>query len=72
MPESRAEDYFTPRGEGSRHALFPGVDIATTAGQGMMISVVTIAPGAVVPDHSHPHERVAHPRRGRASGRRAG
>jgi len=56
--QPRADDYFIPAGEGSRHAIFPGVDILTTAGQNLMLSVVTFAPNAVVPDHSHPHEQM--------------
>ena len=29
-------------------------------GTGMMLSVVTIAPGAIVPMHSHPHEQMGY------------
>jgi quercetin dioxygenase-like cupin family protein len=55
---ARESDYFIPAGEGSRHAIFPGIDIVTTAGSGMMLSVVTFKPNAVVPMHSHPHEQM--------------
>lgn len=41
----------------SRHAIFPGVEIRTVAGENMMLSHVTFAPGAVVEAHSHPHEQ---------------
>ena len=51
-------DYFIQAGEGSRHALFPGVDIVTTAGDAIMLSVVTFEPHAVVPEHAHPHEQM--------------
>lgn len=55
----RADDtYFVPAGQGSHHAIFPGVDIRTTAGQGIMLSLVTFEPGSLVPDHSHPHEQM--------------
>ena len=55
---AREHDYFIPAGEGSRHAIFPGVEIVTTAGSGMMFSVVTFAPNAVVEMHAHPHEQM--------------
>ncbi len=45
-------------GEGSRHRIFPGVEICTTPGRAMMLSVVTFEPGSVVPDHAHPHEQM--------------
>ena len=52
------DPYFVPAGEGSRHAIFPGVEIRTTAGDAMTLSVVTFEPGSVVPDHAHPHEQM--------------
>ena len=55
---SQAADYFIPAGSGSRHLIFPGVEIRTTAGRGMMLSVVQLEPDAVVPDHAHPHEQM--------------
>jgi quercetin dioxygenase-like cupin family protein len=51
-------DYFVPAGSGSRHVIFPGVEIRTTAGRQLMLSVVKFEPGSVVPDHSHPHEQM--------------
>lgn len=54
-PESA---YFIPAGQGSRHTIFPGVEICTTAGRSMMLSVVTFEPGSVVTDHAHPHEQM--------------
>ena len=51
-------DYFLPAGSGSRHLIFPGVEIRTTAGHQLMLSVVRFEPGSVVPDHSHPHEQM--------------
>lgn len=50
--------YFVPAGQGSKHAIFPGVAICTTAGEAMMLSVVTFEPGSVVPEHAHPHEQM--------------
>ena len=52
------DPYFVPAGHGSRHDIFPGVAITTTAGAGLMLSVVTFEPHALVPDHSHPHEQM--------------
>lgn len=51
-------DYFIPAGSGSHHRLFPGVEIRTTAGTGIMLSVVHFEPRSVVPEHSHPHEQM--------------
>jgi len=50
--------YFIPAGEGSHHRIFPGVEIRTTAGDRMMLSVVTFEPRSVVPLHAHPHEQM--------------
>ena len=58
MSTAKESDYFIAAGSGSHHRIFPGVDIHTTAGQGLMLSVVNFEPGAVVPDHSHPHEQM--------------
>lgn len=57
-PEPDASAYFIAAGAGSRHQIFPGVEIRTTAGQGIMLSVVTFEPQSVVQDHSHPHEQM--------------
>jgi unsaturated pyranuronate lyase len=53
-----ADSYFIPAGSGSRHLIFPGVEIRTTAGANMMLSVVRLEPGSVVLDHAHPHEQM--------------
>ena len=42
----------------SHHQIFPGVDIFTTHGQQLMLSLVEFQPGAVVEEHSHPHEQL--------------
>jgi quercetin dioxygenase-like cupin family protein len=52
------EEYFLPAGSGSRHEIFPGVEILTTAGKNLMLSVVRFEPNAVVEEHSHPHEQM--------------
>lgn len=39
-------------------ALAPGVTAKIASGEKMMLSLVTLAPGAVVPTHSHPHEQM--------------
>jgi quercetin dioxygenase-like cupin family protein len=55
----RSDDpYFVPAGQGSTHAIFPGIEIRTNASGSMMFSVVTLEPGSLVPDHSHPHEQM--------------
>jgi len=50
--------YFVTRSDCSRHTIFPGVDIHTTAGETMMLSLVEFEPHAVVQPHSHPHEQM--------------
>ncbi|MCI0642991.1 MAG: cupin domain-containing protein [Gemmataceae bacterium] len=50
--------YFPESSECSRHAIFPGVEIATLACEKMMLSYVELQPGSVVAEHSHPHEQV--------------
>ena len=59
MSEAVPDDpYFVRAGSGSRHQIFPGVEICTTPGERMMLSVVTFEPGSVVLDHAHPHEQM--------------
>ena len=55
MPESK---YFIDTSEGSRHQIFPGIEIRTSAGEKMMLSVVEFEPHSIVEEHSHPHEQV--------------
>ena len=55
---SQTNDFFVSAGDGSKHHLFPGVDIITNAGKGIMLSLVTFEPDSVVPDHSHHHEQM--------------
>ena len=50
--------YFVSPEECSRHQIFPGVEIATAAGEQMMLSLVEFEPFAVVAPHSHPHEQM--------------
>ena len=38
--------------------LAPGVTAKIASGERMMLSLVTLAPGAVVPTHSHPQEQM--------------
>lgn len=50
--------YFVRKADCSERRIFPGVTIYTAAGQQMMLSYVELEPGAVVEEHSHPHEQV--------------
>jgi quercetin dioxygenase-like cupin family protein len=52
------EAYFMPAGSGSRHLIFPGVELRSNAGTNLMLSVVRLEPESVVTDHSHPHEQM--------------
>ena len=49
------------------HAIFPGVEIATCWGTGLMLSLVDMKPGAVVEEHHHPHEQMGMVLEGRAA-----
>jgi len=42
------------------HQPFPGVRMFTTEGQQMTLSIVEMDPGAVIPEHAHPHEQVGY------------
>ena len=52
------DSYFIPADSGSRHQIFPGVEIRSTAGKHMMLSVVRLDPHSVVLEHAHPHEQM--------------
>jgi quercetin dioxygenase-like cupin family protein len=52
------DSYFIPADSGSRHQIFPGVEIQSTAGIHMMLSVVRLEPESVVREHAHPHEQM--------------
>lgn len=60
MPDEvhSGQPYFVPAGQGAHHALFPGVEILTNAGEALMFSLVTFEPNSLVPDHAHPHEQM--------------
>ena len=59
--------YFPTGAELSRRTIFPGVHIAACAADKMMLSYVDLEPGAVVAEHSHPHEQVGIVLEGRAT-----
>src|SRR5688500_14999134 len=50
--------YYVSRPDCSHHTIFPAVKIFTFAGKTMMLSLVELAPHAVVEPHSHPHEQM--------------
>lgn len=58
--------FFPTTDELSRHTIFPGVSIQTCSAEKMMLSVVDLAPHAVVEEHAHPHEQVGMLLQGRA------
>ena len=49
--------YFYDPSEIKRREMAPGVNLRTMWGDKIMMSLVEIAPGAVVPSHTHPHEQ---------------
>jgi quercetin dioxygenase-like cupin family protein len=50
--------YIVDKSQCSRHQIFPGVEIFTTHGDNMMLSLVEFQPHSVVEAHSHPHEQM--------------
>jgi quercetin dioxygenase-like cupin family protein len=58
--------YFPTPEECSRHTIFPGVHITACTCENMMMSLADLEPGAVVEEHSHPHEQVGVVLQGRA------
>ena len=50
-------DYFIDPSKIERRELAPGVTLRTMWGDKVMMSVVEVAPKAVVPMHTHPHEQ---------------
>ncbi|MEX2187987.1 MAG: cupin domain-containing protein [Pirellulales bacterium] len=52
------QSFYLQKPDCSRHTIFPGVDIFTTAGENVMLSLVEFEPHAVVEPHSHPHEQL--------------
>jgi quercetin dioxygenase-like cupin family protein len=57
-PPHAPESYFLPAGSGSRHLIFPGVELRAIAGKELMLSVVRLQPESIVQNHSHPHEQM--------------
>lgn len=55
MPE-----HFINRQACTPREVFPGVVIRAFSGAQMTLARVELAPGAVVPEHSHPHEQVGY------------
>ncbi len=51
-------NYFIERADCSRHTIFPGVEIFTACGEGLLLSFVDLQPGSVVEPHSHYHEQM--------------
>ena len=47
-----------------RLAPFPGVTMHTFEGKQMTLSVVDMEPGALIPEHQHPHEQIGYLVRG--------
>jgi quercetin dioxygenase-like cupin family protein len=50
-------NYFVDKSQCVHHRIFPGVDIYTTCGEHLMLSLVEMEPHAVVEEHNHPHEQ---------------
>ena len=49
--------YFHDSSAINRREVAPGVVLRTMWGEKVMMSLVEVAPGAVMPLHSHPHEQ---------------
>lgn len=50
--------YFVDDSAGNVLRPFPGVQMTTMTGEQMTVSLVEMAPNAVIPVHQHPHEQV--------------
>ena len=50
--------FFVDKTQCAHHRPFPGVEMFTTTGERMTLSLVEMQPGASIPDHAHPHEQV--------------
>jgi len=50
--------YFYDSSARTPKELLPGVASRTFWGERMLVSLVDLAPGAVIPPHAHPHEQV--------------
>ena len=50
--------YFVRADPGADRPLAPGISFRATAGDGIMLSLVTFEPDAVIGDHAHPHEQM--------------
>ncbi len=59
-PPTSREPYYVDWQNRLPRDLFPGVRITVVSGEKLMLSRVEIAPGAVIPDHQHPHEQFGH------------
>ena len=55
--EERMNRFWNPDGMAARQ-LAPGVTAKIASGEKVMLSLVTFAPDAVVPEHAHPHEQM--------------
>src|SRR4030042_5681484 len=55
--EERMHRFWNPDGMAARQ-LAPGVTARIASGEKVMLSLVTLAPGAVVPEHAHTHEQM--------------
>jgi quercetin dioxygenase-like cupin family protein len=51
-------NYFWNPEDIAPRVLAPGVTAKIASGEKLMLSLVTFAPDAVVPTHSHPHEQM--------------
>jgi quercetin dioxygenase-like cupin family protein len=50
--------YYVDKQDCAHHQIFPGVDLYTTCGEHMTLSLVEMQPHAVIEEHSHPHEQM--------------
>ena len=50
--------YFVRADPLAARPLLPGISIQATAGDALMLSLVTFEAGTEVPDHAHPHEQM--------------
>jgi quercetin dioxygenase-like cupin family protein len=50
--------YFIEKQDCNPRNPFPGITINAFSGERMTVALVDLAPGAIVPEHDHPHEQL--------------
>lgn len=52
------DEYFVEKQDCRLKEPFPGIALRAFSGERMTVALVDLAPGAIIPDHEHPHEQL--------------